>query len=562
MLSANGQLDLERSWVTDERTDNSVRQDIVNFRRGECVGAVPKDRFRPSLGFGLTHVKWIMMATLWAWAVPALAEEPRTAKEPRLMSEPTEITQVADAFDDDDPIDVNLSIGYQYSSRSANILREAASSPGLYTRGTESIAEYKESTNRLLLRAEIGIFRDLALVVRMPVILSNSQSLGDYNGTSTQAEALRGNTGEQLFTLPFTAPNRHGVEYLALGLDLGLMNQYRDHTKPTWIVGVESRFSVSEPMHACNDHPADVRGSPGTPQAKCTTPGDVNRNGIQDPTRDATNRYPLEGQVSPRQPGVSRGTTGLELHSYVSKRIKYIEPYGGFRVNFEFPNSGSDYGATDLRGNLVNHPPLQGTVITGLSVIPWEVRTDYQRFTLDLRLEATYRSEGRDYNELFDALGSSDAPSIRMPNYSGYVAPSPNSTGTATSLVDPNSQRVYFSGLMDTQQYIITRYSFGVTFQANKYVKFSVGTALNHIQSHYLTFDQPCNASLNGSLQEVGPCRSQSATAPSTGAGIPNWTPTGIPNPNYRAVLNAPGRRFLVDGSSGFDGWLNATVMF
>ena len=222
---------------------------------------------------------------------------------------------------------------------------------------------------------------------------------------------------------------------------------------------------------------------------------------------------------------------------------------------FEFPNSGSDYGVTDLRGNLVNHPPLQGTVITGLSVIPWEVRSDYQRLTFDLRLEATYRSEGRDYNELFDALGSSDARSIRMPNYTGYLPPPANANSTTTSLLDPTSQRVFFSGLMDTQQYIITRYSVSATYQLNRYIKFTVGTALNYIQSHYLTFDQPCNADLTGSLQEAGPCRGR-ADATS------RWAPTGIPNPNYRPVINAPGRRFLVDGSSGFDGWLSATAMF
>jgi hypothetical protein len=114
---------------------------------------------------------------------------------------------------------------------------------------------------------------------------------------------------------------------------------------------------------------------------------------------------------------------------------------------------------------------------------------------------------------------------------------------------------VYFSGLVDTQQYIITRYAFGVTYQLNQYIKFGVGTAVNHVQSHFLTFEQPCNASLNGNLQEAGPCRGRAALGGS-------WQSTGIPNPNYRAVINAPGRRFLVDGSTGFDGWLSATAMF
>ena len=36
----------------------------------------------------------------------------------------------------------------------------------------------------------------------------------------------------------------------------------------------------------------------------------------------------------------------------------------------------------------------------------------------------------------------------------------------------------------------------------------------------------------------------------------------GMPNPNYRRVINAPGRRFLVGTSTGLQAWLNASVMF
>lgn len=478
------------------------------------------------------------------------------------MAESTEITQVADAFDDDGPLDVNLSLGYEFSTRTASILRESATTSGLYTRGYDKIGDYKETTNRLLTRAEIGIYHDFALVVRMPVILSNSQSIGNYQGPGTQMEGLRaapgvvnpnGTVGDQLFTLPFSAPTRQGIEYLALGLDLGLMNQYRDHTKPTWIIGFETRLSVSEPMHACNNNPK-------AGEVQCAAPGDVDRNGQQNDSLlklAAPSNYPIEGTATPRQAGVSRGTTGFELHSYISKRVKYIEPYGGVRVLVEVPNSSSDYGVTDLRGNLVNHPPVQGTLIAGLSVIPWESRSEFQRLTLDFRLEATYRSEGRDYNELFDALGSSDSTSIRMPNYTGYLPPPTGAgvTTTATSSLDPNSQRVFFSGLLDTQQYIITRYSFGLTYQLNKNFKFTFGTALNHIQSHFLTVDLPCNASLSATLQQAGPCRTQTDTTSP-------WAPTGVPNPNYRAVIDVPGRRFVVDSSSGFDGWLSATAMF
>ena len=176
MLSANGRQDLERTWVTDERTDNSIRRDIVNFKRGECVGVNQNSKLRTSLGLGSCILRWLVVAGLLAWTAPARAEEPRTANEPRLMAELTEITQVADAFDDDNRFDVNLSLGDEYTSRSADILRESAVSTGLSARGNDKIAQYKESTHRLQMRADFGIYHDLALVVRMPAISAVSNS--------------------------------------------------------------------------------------------------------------------------------------------------------------------------------------------------------------------------------------------------------------------------------------------------------------------------------------------------------------------------------------------------
>src|SRR5690606_19191516 len=149
-----------------------------------------------------------------------------------------------------------------------------------------------------------------------------------------------------------------GVEYLAVGFDFGLMNQTRDWTKPTWVFGFEGRFNVSEPMHACTENPA-----PG--QVKCAYPSDIDRDGEHDDdnrvmVRNAdgeTVSLPLERNFSgQRDPGVSRGVTGLEIHTYVSKRVKYVEPYGGFSALLEFQNGSSDYGATDLEGSLVNRP--------------------------------------------------------------------------------------------------------------------------------------------------------------------------------------------------------------
>jgi hypothetical protein len=489
-------------------------------------------------------------------SAPAAADEPHKVSEPNVLREPAEITQVADAFDDHDLFDLNLSLGYE-STWSSSVIRRDTSigqlSTGGFTPNNLNAAQYKQSTSRLLTRAEIGLYKDVALVFRVPIILSDDRQLTGVDGSETQQTvALAGNPGEQLFKLPFKSPTRSGIEYLAVGLDFGLMNQARDATKPTWVVGVEGRFNVSEPMHACNTSSAGLNQASG--QVQCAYPSDINRNGKSGEYPNADTGGPLEGRFSgSRAPGVSRGTTGFEVHTYVSRRLKYIEPYGGLRGFVEFQNSSSDYGSTDLKGVLANHPPLRGTLLFGMNVMPWEIPDQFQRITLDFRFTGTYVSEGRDYSELFDALGSSDAPSIRSPNFADYQN-GPGLNGNTASVVNPQSEKVYFTGITDVQQHGTYRLSTEFTWQAGEYIKFHVGGGYTLVQSHFITFDQACNPDFSSDASKAGPCRAQSSSGASA--------VSGTPNPNYRRTINDPGQRFKVDDSHAVDAWLSATVMF
>ncbi|HTQ03274.1 MAG TPA: hypothetical protein VMI54_05435 [Polyangiaceae bacterium] len=507
----------------------------------------------------LPHAAWAAATAgaLFAFSpLSARADEPRKVTEPWVMREPSEIVQVADAFDDDDIFDLHLSLGYEHTWKNAKIYRESSMpqiSSGDFTPSNMNVAKYSEELSRLNTRADIGVYKDLAIVIRLPVILSDDRNIQE-NGGGLQSTTLAGLPGEQLFSLPFKSPSRSGIEYLALGMDAGVMNQARNPNKPTWVIGGEVRVNVSEPMHACN-------ANPPAGEVKCATPNDMNRDGVPNQVTTTDTGVPNqrlildEGSATPRKPGVSRGTTGLAFHTFISRRVKYVEPYGGFDVLFEFPNGDSDYHATDLKGSLVNHPPLRGTMTVGIAVIPWEIRDAFQRVTLDARFEGSYVSEGRDYSELFDALGSSDAPSLRTPQFSDYMAnPDPTTRGMYPSVVDPNSQKVYFTGLTDVQQHGEYVFSARATYQAGEYVKFNVGGGYQLIQGHFITFDQACNPAFSNSTAQMGPCRNGDQTT--------GYTPSGIPNPNYRKVINDPGRRFKVDDVNGLDAWISATVMF
>src|SRR5690606_18031085 len=118
----------------------------------------------------------------------AHANEPRLATEPPVLREPTEVTQVVDAFDDDDPFDVHLSLGFESSHRSARIRRESSlSQPGSgagYVLSNLTVGTHEETTSRLTTRADIGLYRDFALVVRLPIVLANDRAIESRDGSA------------------------------------------------------------------------------------------------------------------------------------------------------------------------------------------------------------------------------------------------------------------------------------------------------------------------------------------------------------------------------------------
>jgi hypothetical protein len=520
-----------------------------------------------SYGFGRVTSTLLVGGAAFFAANSAYADEPRRATEPRIMAEPGEVTNVVDAFDEGNPYDVHITLGFQQSFYGGKVRRESSIGQGSLTTGgftspLMNVATFKETTSRLNTRVDVGLFRDIGFYLRLPLVLSNSRELTDLQGSSkVQGVVLQGAPGEQLFSLPFKSPNRSGIEYLAAGFDFGIFNQARDPSKPTWVFGFEGRFNVSEPMHACNGGGKGL--NQGGNQVECADPSDIDRDGKPSGTgtpgltRDEQGRS-LEGSFSGgRKAGVSRGTTAVEVHTMVSRRIKYLEPYGGFRAMFEFPTSSSDFGRSDVSNVVASRPPIQGWFTMGTQVIPYELKEKFQRLTLDFRFVGTYRSEGRDYSPLFDAIGSSDAPSLRRPTYAQYQGGKTAAEGTQ-SVIDPGSQKIFATGLSDVGAYGGFTLSTSAMFQAGEYIKFQVGGAYSIFQSHFLTGDQPCDSSAKNDLGKAGPCQSIQGNA----TGGYTRTPTGQPNPVYRAPIDAVGRRFKLDDATQLDLWINAVVMF
>jgi hypothetical protein len=454
----------------------------------------------------------------------ARADEPVGAREPHLMSETAEITTVADAFDEDDPFDLNLVIGFTQSWKHAKVRRESQIfQPGLASGGfvpaTENIASYSSSTSTLLVGADVGIYKDLALVFRVPLILSWAQSLGSLNNSAAVTPMLLADPlGGQLFSVPFTSPTRSGVDYISAGIDWAIFNQQRDATKPTWVIGVEGRLGVGSPLHACN-----ANAPAGTPE--CPDPSD--------PTNMAKNR----------QPGISQAYDTLIARTVWSRRFGYVEPYTGFTFQAQFAQQRGDFGAYNVANDLDRTPPLLGSFTLGLEVVPYEHREQYQRLSADFRFKGTYQSPGRDYSELFDALGSTNSQSLRIPNPAMYTA-GPGSS----SVAKPGGESVYFNGITEEQAYGSFTMSASTTWQAGEYVKFSAGGAFTYVQPHLVTAADTCTPN-NSDPTMAGPCSSGGAVL-------------GSPNPDHHDIIDLPGHRFSIDDTTVIDLWVMGVVMF
>ena len=462
-------------------------------------------------------------------ALGAFASSPTCAHaedELVLMTEPTTYTDVIDAFDDHDVFDVHISVGYLRSWEFGRIQREVAGPAAVDGREAsllQDVGGYELQRNGLLFGLDVGIFRDLAVYAQLPLILSDDRTL---TRSSDLVPSTLDAGGSPAFDLPstgFRSPTRSGVDWLGVGLAWSILNQARDPNVPTWLLMVEGRFNIGEPMRACQN------------AAMLTCRANIDGMG-----------NPLSGTYGP---GASRGVNALRIETRSSFRTGIVEPYAGLMAQIEWPGSASSsfLPAGDLRGYINRLPPIQGRFTAGVAVIPWEDRQHFQRFTFDLRFQADYVSEGRDYSPLFDALGSSSNPHLTTASYEGVpVASNPTTDGLAL---------VQFNGMTDTQSHARIGGQVVIEMQAAQYVRFQLGSVVMYSTPYNLTQSDACNP--NVAASSISDPRLQGDCRASSRAGN-----TTVLNPAHRPVIDTPGTRFRMDGLWNIDLYANVTAMF
>jgi hypothetical protein len=170
------------------------------------------------------------------------------------------------------------------------------------------------------------------------------------------------------------------------------------------------------------------------------------------------------------------------------------------------------------------------TAITlGAAIIPWEDRVRWQRLEIDVRGAAAFNSAGLDYSPLFDALGTSKNPYLSLAN-----------------TVVGGDGNVRFTGITNVEAYARLGLDTAVVVRAARYVRFVLGGGFAYLTSHRITGAPACDTSVTPSPVDarVGDCDS------------------GIVNPVYRPAIDAPGKRFQLDGAVALHFQLSASAMF
>jgi hypothetical protein len=412
-----------------------------------------------------------------------------------------DVTDVASAFDEDNPFDFRFRVRYDHMEKRAQIKRELEGlSPTQQTIAVLRDLAYAQTRDTLSLRAEVGLFQDLMLHAELPIILGEVET---YNFDQSAGSACRfvpdpmpncvnelnsttirdGIIDPPLMGAPLFKGIRRGAsggsgldafDTFNFGLTWAPVAQHRDDTKPTWILAVEPQISIGnikafDRMHVDANH------------------------------------------------AVSEGVHRLNFRTAISHRWRFVEPYMAFWYMYPVPRGDSlykDYGPSQSLKN----PQQQGGTIFGAELVPFDRPNDGHKFFIDVRGRLDGHFSGKGYSEAWELLASS--PALGCDLAQAAYNPACNASLTTNSY-----QGQPYTGLTTIENYASLGADIGFGVQVGKHARFRTEFEYTHDQSHFITGEDigvPTNASGRVSA--------------------PNEF-----NPAYRATIDQIGRRYRVD---------------
>ena len=410
----------------------------------------------------------------------------------------SEHTEIMDAFprDDDAAVDTSLSVSWEMEHREGRILREFAclahdNIPGggseLCPEGSQFLLARemlaKRQTHTMLIDMAIAYRRYFKASLELPVVLHDLTELqmDTEGGVDSGNSSVDPDNFPSLFSLPNTGTVRAGVKDPRLTLRVAPMSFSRDKTRATWVLDLS------------------------------LTTGLV-------PVKQVSNS------------AVGEGTWRLDFGTAISVRPEWwVEPWFRMDTFLRFQDAGSLFESYADTQTLTS-PGHAIAASAGTTFIPYESIEGRSTLTIDVGGMIHYRFEGREYTELFEALGSSTCDP--------GMSPQPCTLTTydlgANGLVD-GTERRKTDGVTDVEQYATATGWLTMRYQVMEWFSVRAGFSLGYEFPHFLTFADAGEDKNNDQLVNFED---------------PN-DPTGQPNeysPVYATALDAVGNRFRSGG--------------
>lgn len=443
--------------------------------------------------------------------------------------------EIASAFDEGDKFDVYFRLDYGFDVRRSAIKREYAGYPGTLPTDPLPLVKdlvFKSSRHTLTPSVEMGVFKDIALTLALPIVISDSRTLEfdqraspcvfPGGGTPTCIDRTNSTTVQDGLLPPtgfdsndptgpgftdtsdptiFRGPNRAGLDQVHLGIIWAPMNQARDDTKPTWKLGVEGRFAIGSPMTFNRSNPGDASG-------------------------------------------VGRGVHEVKLWTSMAKRIGWAEP--SFEAWWVAPfalKSGSAFEEIEPAFGQVRTGPQQraGTEF-GFEAITWEKPEANQRVSLDFKARLEGMFEGRNYTDMWEVF-----------QYAGDI------TGAGPLILDedpttPGVQARSYPGVTNVENYIKFSGRFGVNAVLGDKVRFGATFEVMREQTHVITF-----ADAGVDLPMCNSTRTTNCEVGSNDVVDPNTVEV---NPLHVDVIDLVGHRYRVAEAMDFIVGVHAKLLF
>jgi hypothetical protein len=425
-------------------------------------------------------------------------------------------SEVPSAADPGDPIDLHLSLEYEYGSEHAAITRERAGLPG--TDPSDPVPELDDLTSSrsvhvLTPRAALGVFRDTWVSLALPITLADRRTLGfadgvDASSSTTIEDGLLTPDGfdadDPGTPLPasvgvFRGPSRSGLDQLHLGAGFAPMNQRRDDTKPTWKLGAEFRIAIGKPARWSE-----------------TSPGSDD--------------------------GVGRGVHEVRLWTTMARRLGRFEPYVGLEWLAPMAVTGSSPFADPGFGARRSMPQMHGRARGGFEFIPVERPKDDVKVSLDIGATLDAAFEGRAYSPMWEVFAHAGAVGSDGP----LVLDGDPTAAGIQDLANP--------GVTQVENSLRTDLHLAVRAELGRNVHIAAGLAWGRTTGHVISFadagvDRPtCDAGQTSGCETDG----NELVTPGTSEV----------NPLYVERIDLVGHRYRAEALSSMQAMVTGTMLF